>query len=102
MSYGGPLKRDRLWFFGSYRSLETAAAVPGIISNANSFDASRLDWVGDPSVTLRTLQGRATYIGRITAQVSTKHRITYNQEYQRRCEGSALTLDGDWGRQPAR
>src|SRR5687768_17844033 len=95
VSYGGPIKRDRLWFFGSYRSLETAAAVPGIIYNANSFDASRWDWVGDPSVTLRTLQGRATYIGRITAQVSAKHRITYNQEYQRRCEGSALTLGGE-------
>jgi hypothetical protein len=95
VSYGGPIKRDRLWFFGSYRSLETAAAVPGIVYNANAFDASRWDWVGDPSVTLRTLQGRATYIGRITAQVSAKHRISYNQEYQRRCEGSALTLDGE-------
>src|SRR5688500_15076550 len=95
VSLGGPIKRDRLWFFGSYRSLETAAAVPGIVYNANSFDASRWDWVGDPNVTLRTLQGRATYIGRITAQVSAKHRITYNQEYQRRCEGSALTLGGE-------
>jgi hypothetical protein len=95
VSYGGPIKRDRLWFFGSYRSLETAAAVPGIVYNANSFDASRWDWVGDPSVTLRTLQGRATYIGRITAQVSAKHRVTYNQEYQRRCEGSSLTLGGE-------
>jgi hypothetical protein len=95
VSYGGPIKRDRLWFFGSYRSLETAAAVPGIVYNANAFDASRWDWVGDPNVTLRTLQGRATYIGRMTAQVTSKHRLTYNQEYQRRCEGSALTLDGD-------
>src|SRR5687768_9967305 len=97
VSYGGPLKRDRLWFFGSYRSLETAAAVPGIIYNANSFDGSRWDWVGDPSVTLRTLQGRASYIGRFTAQISSKHRVTYNQEYQRRCEGSTLTLENDDG-----
>jgi hypothetical protein len=95
VSYGGPIARDRLWFFGSYRSLETAAAVPGIVYNANAFNASRWDWVGDPSVTLRTLQGRATYIGRITAQVSARHRLTYNQEYQRRCEGSALTLEGE-------
>ena len=97
VSYGGPLKRDRLWFFGSYRSLNTAAAVPGIVYNANAFDASRWDWVGDPSVTLRTLQGRKSYIGRITAQVSSKHRLSYNQEYQRRCEGSTLTLDSDGG-----
>src|SRR5688572_2766795 len=97
VSYGGPIKRDRFWFFGSYRSLETAAAVPGIVRNANAYNASRWDWVGDPSVTLRTLQGRESYIGRITAQVSSKHRIAYNQEYQRRCEGSTLTLDNDGG-----
>src|SRR5687768_11238913 len=81
VSYGGPIKRDRLWFFGSYRSLETAAAVPGIIANRNAFDASRWDWVGDPTVTLRTKQGRESYIGRITMQVSAKHRVSYNQEY---------------------
>jgi hypothetical protein len=97
VSYGGPIKRDRLWFFGSYRSLETAAAVPGIVYNANAYDASRWDWVADPTVTLRTLQGRASYIGRITAQVSSKHRVTYNQEYQRRCEGSTLRLESENG-----
>src|SRR5215208_3047730 len=97
VSYGGPIKRDRLWFFGSYRSLETAAAVPGVVINANAYDASRWDWVGDPTVTARTLQGRESYIGRITMQVSAKHRVSYNQEYQRRCEGSTLKLDSDNG-----
>jgi hypothetical protein len=96
-SYGGPIKRDRLWFFGSYRSLETAAAVTGVVANANAFDASRWDWVADPTVTARTLQGRESYIGRITMQVSAKHRVSYNQEYQRRCEGSTLKLESDNG-----
>jgi hypothetical protein len=95
VSYGGPIRRDRLWFFGSYRSLETASAVPGIIANRNAFDASRWDWVGDPGVTVRQLQGRESYIARITAQISGKHRITYNNEYQRRCEGSTLTERGN-------
>src|SRR5688572_27134354 len=70
VSYGGPIKRDRLWFFGSYRALETASAVQGVVANRNAFDASRWDWVGDPSVTVRQLQGRESYIGRITAQAS--------------------------------
>ena len=96
-SYGGPLIRDRLWFFGSYRSLETAAAVPGVVANANAYNASRWDWIADPTVTARTLQGRESYIGRITMQVSGKHRISYNQEYQRRCEGSTLKLESDNG-----
>jgi len=97
VSYGGPIKRDRLWFFGSYRSLETAAAVPGVVLNANAYNASRWDWVADPTVTARTLQGRESYIGRITMQVSAKHRVSYNQEYQRRCEGSTLRLESDNG-----
>jgi len=96
VSYGGPIKKDRLWFFGSWRNLNTAASVPGVVYNANSFDATRWDWVADPSVTLRTLQGRVSYVGRITAQFG-KHRITYNQEYQRRCEGSTLKVDSQNG-----
>jgi hypothetical protein len=89
-SYGGPIKRDRLWFFGSYRRLDTASAVQGVIANRNTFDASRWDWVGDPGVNARQLQGRETYVGRLTAQVSVRHRVSFNQEYQRRCEGSPL------------
>jgi hypothetical protein len=94
-SYGGPIKRDRLWFFGSYRNLETASAVQGVVANANAFDASRWDWAPDTSVSARQLQGRETYVGRFTAQVSDKHRVSFNQEYQRRCEGSPLRVESD-------
>ena len=44
-SYGGPIKRDRLWFFGSYRKLNTETAVEGIVANANAGNLSRWDWV---------------------------------------------------------
>ena len=93
VSYGGPIKRDRLWFFGSYRNLDTTSAVQGVVANENAFDASRWDWVADPSVTARQLQGRETYVGRFTAQVSDKHRVSFNEEYQSRCEGSPLKVD---------
>jgi hypothetical protein len=92
-SLGGPIKRDRLWFFGSYRTLETTTPVQGVTANANAFNAARWDWVSDPSVTARTIQGRSMYIGRLTAQVSDKHRISFSHEYQSRCEGSPLKLD---------
>ena len=78
----------------SYRS-QSDIAGPGVVANKNAFDASRWDWVADPSVTARQLQGRETYVGRFTAQVSDKHRVSFNQEYQRRCEGSPLKVDGD-------
>jgi hypothetical protein len=95
ISYGGPIKRDRLWFFGSYRKLDTASPVQGVVTNRNTYDGSRWDWVADPSVTARQLQGRESYVARFTAQVSDKHRVSFNQEYQRRCEGSPLRVESD-------
>jgi hypothetical protein len=93
ISYGGPIKRDRIWFFGSYRSLDTASAVQGVVANKNAYNAARWDWVADPSVTARQAQGRETFVARFTAQVSSKHRVSFNEEYQRRCEGSPLKAE---------
>ncbi|MBM3817610.1 MAG: TonB-dependent receptor [Acidimicrobiia bacterium] len=94
-SYGGPIQRDRIWFFGSYRQLDTASSVQGVVANRNTSDASRWDWVGDASVNARQLQGRETYIARVTMQVTPRNRVSFNQEYQRRCEGSPLKVDTD-------
>jgi hypothetical protein len=93
VSYGGPVVRDRLWFFGSYRRLNTETAVEGVVGNANAFNLSRWDWMEDRSVTARSSAGRAIYIGRLTAQASPKHRVTVNWEYQRRCDGTPLRVE---------
>ena len=95
VSYGGPIKRDRLWFFGSYRKLDTTTSVEGIVANANAFNAARWDWLPDNSVTARQLQGRTMYIGRGTAQLTQKHRISFGHEYQLRCEGAPLKVETD-------
>jgi hypothetical protein len=94
-SLGGPINRDRLWFFGSYRKLQTVTPIQGVVANANAFDAARWDWVPDNSVTARAVQGRTMYIGRFTAQVSDKNRVSFSHEYQNRCEGSPLKADVD-------
>src|SRR5687768_15681207 len=95
VSYGGPIVRDRLWFFGSYRKLNTETAVAGVVGNANAFNLSRWDWREDRSVTARSSAGRSIYIGRVTAQVAAKHRVSVNYEYQRRCDGTPLKVETD-------
>jgi hypothetical protein len=90
VSYGGPIKRDRLWFFGSIRQLNTETAVEGIVANANAGNLARWDWVRDDSLPARQTQGRRMYIGRATAQVTAKNRINFSHEYQTRCEGAPL------------
>lgn len=90
-SFGGPIKRDRLWFYGSYRALDTQTAMEGINANANAGDASRWDWVGSP-IGARLVQDRQMIIGRVTGQAG-RHRIRFNSEYQHRCEGTPLKVE---------
>jgi hypothetical protein len=96
-SFGGPIKRDRLWFYGSIRQLNTDTAVEGIVANANAGNLARWDWVRDASLPARQTQGRKMYIGRATAQLTEKHRINFSHEYQTRCEGAPLRRESEGG-----
>jgi hypothetical protein len=90
-SFGGPILRDRLWFFGSYRDLSSQVGMEGISANANAGNPARWDWVGSP-IEARLVQDRTMIIGRMTGQFG-KHRIRFNSEYQHRCEGTPLQVD---------
>jgi hypothetical protein len=90
-SYGGPIKRDHLWFYGSYRDLSTVLPRPGITSNANAGDVARWDWLpGTDEV--RNVKDRTMFIGRLTGQFG-KNRVRFSSEYQKRCEGTPLKVD---------
>jgi len=44
---GGPLLRDRLWFFGQVRSEGYSNTVPGMFANANANDPTKWTYVPD-------------------------------------------------------
>jgi hypothetical protein len=98
-SYGGPIKKDKLWFWGSYRKFSTAQGVEGIFANKYALDPAHWDYQKDSSISARNVQGRDIYQGRITAQVTPRNRVMFSHEYQLRCEGSTLTTNGDGCRQ---
>jgi hypothetical protein len=91
-SFGGPIMKDRLWFFGSYRDLSTQVAMDGIQTNANA-GTTRWDWAPG-GVNARLVQDRTMLIGRLTGQFGA-HRIRFNSEYQARCEGTPLNVGTD-------
>ena len=93
VAFGGPIVRDRLWFYGQYRNLDTQTAVEGITANANAGNAARWDWMSSP-VNARLVQDRQMAIGRFAGQAG-KSRLNVNYEYQKRCEGTPLTLAGE-------
>jgi hypothetical protein len=98
-SLGGPLKRDRLWFFANVRSWANAAVVDGIFANRYAGDVSHWDYAADSSIEARTAEKRKIFAGRVTAQLTPRNRVTFSHDYQRRCGGSSLRPGGDGCRQ---
>jgi hypothetical protein len=98
-SLGGPIKRDRLWFFANARGWGNASVVNGIFANRYAGDASRWDYAADAGVESRTAESRKIIAARLTAQVTARNRVTFSHDYQRRCSGSTLTPNGEGCRQ---
>ena len=99
-SFGGPIVRNRLWFFGNVRNWGNAAVVDGIFANGYAGDAAHWNYVkADPFIEARTAEARQIYAGRLTAQISQRNRVTFSHDYQRRCSGSTLRSDGSGCRQ---
>jgi hypothetical protein len=94
-SLGGPIVRDRLWFFGNVRQWANAAVREGIVANRFAGDPSHWDYAPDESIEPRDADGRKIYSIRLTGQVTQRNRVTFYQEYQRRCSGSSLGQDAD-------
>ena len=92
VAYGGPILRDRLWFYGLYRNLDAQTAVEGVTANANVGLANRWDWMPS-AVNSRSVKDRQMAITRIAGQAG-RSRIQVNYEYQKRCEGTNLTVGG--------
>jgi hypothetical protein len=98
-SLGGPIKRDRLWFFANVRGWANANVVDGIFANRFAGDTSHWDYSADQSIESRTAEARKIFAVRLTAQLTPRNRLTVSHDYQRRCGGSTLRQDGDGCRQ---
>jgi hypothetical protein len=98
-SYGGPIKRDRLWFYGNVRTFSSArleeSSIGGNLNAGNRNASDPKTWLFrlDPSVEeVRDVQSRNIYAGRLTGQLG-KHRLSFSREHQYRCDGSSLMAD---------
>src|SRR5688572_13727580 len=97
-SYGGPVRRDRLWFYGTVRTFQSARIEETSIGgNLNAGDRNSWLFRLDPAVEeVRNVQSRNIYSGRLTGQLG-KHRLSFSREHQYRCDGSTLMRDSSDG-----
>ncbi len=91
---GGPIVRDRLWFFGSVRDFGSATFVEGLFANRNAGNPNTWAYVQDTSIEGRSANRRDIFQIKLTAQVTARNRVSFSHEYQHRCSGSAVTTSG--------
>src|ERR1700704_1750347 len=94
VSFGGPIKHDRLWFFNNLRSYGTYQDIPGVYANANALDASKWNYVKDPTVKARSAGAKKIEAIRLTGQLTPRNKAGVYWEYQGNCTGSALVNTG--------
>jgi len=89
--FGGPLKRERLWFFLTARHFGTRNTVAGIFLNKNAGDLTK--WAYDPDYGRQAVADSITKNAslRLTSQVSPRNKVSVWWDEQvtcQRCDGA--------------
>jgi hypothetical protein len=94
-SMGGPIVRDRLWFYGTVRSFGNQTANVNLYRNLNEGNASQWSYIPDLAVPSRQANDKKIGAIRLTGQVSPRNKVGFYYDYQWNCGGSTLTLDAE-------
>jgi hypothetical protein len=82
---GGPITRDRLWFYASYREVYAENTIPGMFFNKNAGDPTK--WLVEFDTARRAFLDSVTRnaIGRLTWQVTPRNKIavSHSEQYDR-------------------
>ena len=92
---GGPIKRDRVWFYGTARTFGEYTDIAGRFGNLNAGDPTKWAYVADRSITSRTSNSRKIVAGRVTAQLSQRNKVSASFDKQMVCAGSSYAVDGE-------
>ena len=79
---GGPIKRDRLWFYLTYREVYAENTIPGMFFNRNAGDPTK--WLVDFDTSRPANSDSLTRnaIGRLTWQATQRNKISVNHSEQ--------------------
>jgi hypothetical protein len=92
-SLGGPIKRDRIWFFANTRTTGNYQETQNQYANKNVGLANTFLYAKDDSIRVRNAFSRMVNSGRITSQVSQRNKVGFYADYTMNCSGSSVNRD---------
>jgi hypothetical protein len=87
---GGPIRKDRVWFFGQFRDEGSHRTVPGMFANANFGDPTKRTYVADrsrPAVQAGSWRNGSL---RLTVQATPRNKFNVFWDEQHPCQGAAF------------
>jgi hypothetical protein len=89
LGIGGPIAKDRVWYYLNVRDEGSERTVPGMFANQNAGDPTKWTYVADTSrPAVLAASYRITAL-RLTAQATPRNKFTVFWDQQRPCEGGA-------------
>ena len=97
---GGPILRDRVWFFANSRAIGTYQEQQNLYANQNAGDPNAWTWVKAETPSVRNSTSKTLNAVRLTWQATQKNKFGFYIDYTKNCSGGAYTEGGDQCRAP--
>src|SRR5688572_31388645 len=75
LGVGGPIVRDRLWFYSTARDEGSERSVPGMFANVNAGDPTKWTYVADTSRPAVLAASYRIFTTRLTSQLTPRNKI---------------------------
>src|SRR5712671_6464294 len=92
---GGPIKKDRLWYYVTARDEGQYRSIPNIFPNLNAGDPTKRLYVADQTREVQGAEAWRLYVVRLTYQASARNKFNIHWDEQHPCNGSTYGTTGD-------
>jgi hypothetical protein len=102
IAVGGPILRDRVWFYGNSRAIGTYQEQQNLYVNANAGNPNAWTWVRADSPSVRNSTSKTLNAVRLTWQATQKNKFGFYIDYTKNCSAGAYKEGGDQCRGPGK
>ena len=92
---GGPIKKDRLWYFLNLRNQGSHSSVSGMFANQNAGDPDEVDLRADTTRQSRTARSWTVASLRLTVQATPRNKFNIYWDEQKPCTGATYAANDD-------
>jgi len=90
---GGPIKKDRLWYYATARDEGQYRSIPGIYPNLNAGDPTKWEYLPDTTKQARGAESFTLGSIRLTSQLTPRNKLNFHWDMQWPCNGAAVTAN---------